>query len=226
MKNQKCRKLKWNQIRREAVQQYEATHYPIGSAARCPIEEKMEIPLTQERFATVDKEDFEWLSKFKWHAHKRGRTWYARRTVESEGLQKTDFMHRAILAHHGHDLTVGEVDHINGDGLDNRKSNLQVISHAENIRKSRTQSNNTSGFRGVSWHKRDQVWSAFIEVNNVRKYLGSFKSKINAALAYDEAARKYFGEFAKLNLPLLNSRQVNADESVRALNGTVPEAYA
>ncbi len=185
-----------------------------------------EIRLTQGKVAVVDAEDFEWLSKFKWHAHKRGRTWYARRTVESEGIQKTDFMHRAILAYHTRDLTVGEVDHINGDGLDNRKSNLQVISHAENIRKSRKQSNNTSGFRGVSWHKRDQVWCAFIEVDDARKYLGSFKSKISAAVAYDEAAKKYFGEFAKLNLPTLNSHQAKAEKSGRALDEIVPEASA
>ena len=159
--------------------------------------EPIEIQLTQGKVAIVDAEDFRWLSKFKWHAHKRGRTWYARRAVSG----KTEFMHRVILAHHGYDLTTGEVDHINGDGLDNRKLNLQVISHAENIRKSRTQVNNKSGFRGVSWHKRDSVWCAFIEVDNIRQYIGSFKSKIAAALAYDDAARKYFGSFAALNFP-------------------------
>ena len=133
----------------------------------------IEIQLTQGKVAIVDAEDYEWLSKFKWHAHKRGQTWYARRAASG----KTEFMHRTVLSHHGNDLTVGEVDHINGDGLDNRKSNLQVISHAENIRKSRVQSNNKSGFRGVSWHKRDLVWCAFIEVENIRKYIGSFRNR-------------------------------------------------
>jgi hypothetical protein len=155
------------------------------------------VVLTQDKAAVVDAEDCEWLSKFKWHAHERGRTWYARRAASS----RTVSMHRAILEHHGYDLTSGEVDHINGDGLDNRKSNLQIVSHAENIRKSRVQKNNKSVFRGVSWHKGDRRWRAFVEVDNVRKYLGSFKNKIDAALAYDQAAKKYFGRFATLNLP-------------------------
>jgi hypothetical protein len=116
-------------------------------------------------------------------------------------------MHRAILEYHGSDLTSGEVDHVNGDGLDNRKSNLQIVSHAENIRKSRVQKNNTSGFRGVSWHKGDRRWQAFVEVDNIRKYLGSFKNKIDAALAYDQAAKKYFGRFATLNLPDFKASQ-------------------
>ena len=165
--------------------------------------ESREIELTQGKFAVVDSADCEWLSKFKWHAHERGRTWYARRAAST----KTVFMHRAILEYHGSDLTSGEVDHVNGDGLDNRKSNLQIVSHAENIRKSRVQKNNTSGFRGVSWHKGDRRWQAFVEVDNIRKYLGSFKNKIDAALAYDQAAKKYFGRFATLNLPDFKASQ-------------------
>jgi hypothetical protein len=155
------------------------------------------IELTQCKEAVVDSEDYEWLSKFKWHAHERGKTWYARRVASN----KTIFMHRAILEHHCSDLTTGEVDHINGNGLDNRKSNLQIIAHAQNIQKSGIQVNNKSGFRGVSWHKRDRRWQAFIQVGKVRKYLGNFKTKIAAALAYNDAARKYFGKFARLNLP-------------------------
>ena len=176
-------------------------------------EHPVTVNLTQDKVAIVDADDFEWLSEFKWYAHERGRTWYARRAQSG----KTVFMHRAILCHHGYDLTAGEVDHINGNGLDNRKANLQIISHAENIRKSRTQINNKSGYKGVYWHKRDQRWQAFIEVYNVRKYLGSFKTKIAAALAYDVAAKKYFGTFAKLNL--LN--QTLGDFGGKICNGTI-----
>ncbi len=74
-------------------------------------ERTKEIQLTQGKVAIVDADDLEWLSRFKWYAHKRGRTWYARRTVESKGSQKTEFMHRIILDHYGCDLTTGEVDH-------------------------------------------------------------------------------------------------------------------
>ena len=170
------------------------------------------IELTQGKVAIADAEDFQWLSEFKWHAHERGRSWYARRAAS----KKTIFMHRAILEHHGYDLTSGEVDHINGDGLDNRKSNLQVISHAENIRKSRVQINNKSGFRGVSWHKGDRRWQVVIEVDNIKNYIGSFRSKIAAALAYDRAAKKCFGKFAKLNLPDIKNNQMQLDQFVAA----------
>jgi len=163
-------------------------------------EEPKRIQLTQSQVALVDAEDFEWLSKLKWHAHRRRRTWYARRAA----LGKTEFMHREILDYHGYNLATGEVDHISGDGLDNRKSNLQIISHAENIRKSRIQLNNKSGYRGVSWSKRDRIWQAFIGVNKARKYLGSYKTKLDAALAYDEAAKMYYGMFAVLNFPVLS----------------------
>jgi hypothetical protein len=170
------------------------------------------IQLTQGKVAIVDAEDYGLLSKFKWHAHERGRTWYARRAASN----KTIFMHRAILEYHSYDLTSGEVDHINGDGLDNRKSNLQVISHAENIRKSRVQINNKSGFRGVSWHKGDRRWQVVIEVDNIKKYIGSFRTKIAAALAYDQAAKKYFGKFANLNLPNIQNSQMLQDQFVDA----------
>lgn len=164
-------------------------------------ERTKEIPLTQGKAAMVDAEDLEWLAKLKWHAHKGGRTWYARCTIKTVGMQRTQLMHRAILEHHGYDLIAGVVDHINGDGLDNRKSNLQIITHAENIQKCRIQENNKSGYRGVSWHRRDSRWRAYIEVNRVRKYLGSFKTKIAAAHAYNDAAYSYFGRFARLNFP-------------------------
>jgi hypothetical protein len=187
-------------VQNESARQYEIIHYLGESANGCPIEE-MRIPLTQGKFAAADKEDIGWLSQFKWHAHKRGRNWYARRVASA----KTVFMHRAILEYHGYDLTSGEVDHVNGNGLDNRKSNLQIVSHAENIRKSRVPTNNKSGFRGVSWHKGDRRWQVIIEVDNIKKYVGSFRSKIAAALAYDQAAKKYFGNFATLNLPDFNA---------------------
>jgi hypothetical protein len=90
-----------------------------------------------------------------------------------------------------------DIDHINGDGLDNRWSNLRLATRAENIRNSRTKATNTSGFKGVSWHKRDRKWQAHIKINGRSKNLGLFEAPEDAHAAYVAAAQKYHGEFAR-----------------------------
>ena len=93
-------------------------------------------------------------------------------------------------------------DHINGDGLDNRKQNLRICTHAENLRNRRLGKNNTSGYKGVSWHKLHKLWYAHISHNKKLMSLGYFKDKEEAAKAYDRKAIELFGEFAKLNFPI------------------------
>jgi hypothetical protein len=102
-------------------------------------------------------------------------------------------MHRAILrAGDGHN-----VDHIDGDGLNNRRSNLRFATTAQNSANRGKQKNNTSGFKGVRWHKRDKRWRAVIGINGKTKQIGSFKTPEAAYDAYCAAARELHGVFAR-----------------------------
>jgi hypothetical protein len=91
------------------------------------------------------------------------------------------------------------IDHIDGDALNNQKKNLRICTHAENMRNSQIPINNTSGYKGVSYNKRYKKWEAHISFNNKLLNLGSFNDPVDAARAYNAAALKYHGEFAKLN---------------------------
>ena len=93
------------------------------------------------------------------------------------------------------------VDHINGNPQDNRLSNLRIVTEIDNQRNMRLPSHNTSGFKGVSFRKDRGKYRAYISIHNKTKHLGSFESAENAARAYDDAARFYFGEYASLNFP-------------------------
>ena len=149
-----------------------------------------QIELTQGKFALVDDDDFDWLSKWKWHYDTR----YARR-AGAWRLGKI-FMHREI-ARPGEAV----VDHINGNTLDNRKENLRVCEQAENIKNKKIQKNSTSGYKGVSIvkGKKKDKWTAMISISNQMTYLGTFCTPEDAARAYDNAAIENYGRFAKTN---------------------------
>ncbi len=94
------------------------------------------------------------------------------------------------------------VDHINGEGLDCQRHNMRVCTHSDNQHNRKwSLGKKTSKFKGVSWNKNDGVWRAFIYLNWKQIYLGRFSKEVDAAKAYDSAARKYFGVFSKLNFP-------------------------
>jgi HNH endonuclease len=158
------------------------------------------IPLTQGKVALVDDADFEWLSQWKWQAVLEGHVWYAIRTDRSGDRERKVKMHRLIM---GEPEGV-EIDHQDGDGLNNQRGNLRQATHSQNHQNRRKIRGCSSKYKGVSWHKLCKRWQAYIKLSGVRRHLGLFKSEKVAALAYDFAARDLFGEFAKLNFPEYN----------------------
>jgi hypothetical protein len=99
----------------------------------------------------------------------------------------------------GIDPAEKEIDHINGNTLDNRFKNLRLASNADNNKNQKKPKNNTSGFKGVVWHKISKKWNAQIKVNYKRIHLGYYTNKFYAALVYARAAKHYFGEWRRLN---------------------------
>jgi len=153
------------------------------------------IPLTQGRFILVDNDRFEYLNSFHWVASIGG---YAQTQRMKNKVISRIRMHRMIM-----NAKKGErVDHINGNRLDNRVSNLRLCTNAENVRNSKIRSNNTTGYKGVYQHKSKSFnkFEAYIWVDYKKIILGYFKNKIDAAKAYNKGALKYHKEFAHLNV--------------------------
>ncbi len=160
-----------------------------------------EIELTQGKIALVDAEDYDRLNAVKWQASTNGNKksiYYAARTDTSGPKRRKIFMHREII---GNIADGFEVDHINGDRLDNRRENLRVCTHAQNKRNNKKNINNTSGFTGVSFHKALQKWGAKVVLDGKTHWLGGYDTPEEAAIAYDDAALRLHGEFATLNFP-------------------------
>jgi hypothetical protein len=155
------------------------------------------IDLGEGEFTIVDAADYYRYGKLKWSVVGTGRNLYAIRNVKAgPKLTKIVRLHREIMNAPRGIL----VDHKDNDGLDNRGSNLRLATHSQNqCNKRKTGSKTSSKFRGVYFDKRRVQWHAYIRYNGKRIYLGSFKSENEAGKAYDAAAKKYHGEFARLN---------------------------
>lgn len=152
-----------------------------------------EIPLSQGKVALVDDEDFESISQFKWYANFVHGHWYAKRR---DG-RKTCQMHRLILSATNSQC----VDHIDGNGLNNTRINLRIATSQQNTWNQRPTGRSISGFKGVFWRKNRGHFFASIAADRVYHYLGSFSCPVEAAKAYDEAAKRLHGDFACLNFP-------------------------
>lgn len=154
------------------------------------------IRLTRNKFALVDDQDFNWLNEFNWYAHK-GKSpglWYVSRGV-NKPKRTTISMHRLIL-----DVPQGvDIDHIDRNGLNNQRNNLRVATKIQNAGNQRKIVGASSRYKGVTWHKRDNRWQAQLQTKKRMLFLGTFTIEQEAALAYDEAAMKYFGAYAYTN---------------------------
>lgn len=153
-----------------------------------------QVPLTRGMFAIVDDDDYATASAVRWYASPRHGLWYARGRLGGKRVQ----LHRLIIG--APDGVM--VDHVNGDSLDCRRSNLRLASVQENSRNSRGRGS-VSGFKGVKRAaSRRNPWRAYIEMDCRFVHIGMFSDRESAARAYDAKARELFGEFARLNFPV------------------------
>ncbi len=156
------------------------------------------IPLTQGRFALVDNADYKWLNRWKWCAERRQYTYYAyRRSHQIADKQINIRMHRMILGLKRGDKR--QCDHRDHDGLNNQQSNLRICTVQQNSFNQTSKKVSSSKFKGVSWNKWACRWRVYIGHKGEVFHLGYFINEVEAAKAYDKAARKYHGGFASLN---------------------------
>lgn len=154
-----------------------------------------EITTKSNDIVYVDDEIYDYLSQFVWYTRKDRKTKYAIRFDTINGKKTSIQMHRDIMK-----LTDTRlIDHIDGNRLNNQKDNLRICNNSENHMNRGKQRNNTSGYKGVTWHKKDKKWQAQIIKERKCYYLGSFVDPEDAARAYDKKAKELHGQFAKLN---------------------------
>jgi hypothetical protein len=160
----------------------------------------LRIPLSRGKFAIVDPEDYPTLARHKWYAKDGRRTRYAQRNVRDPltGKQVLINMHRQILSIPPH--LVG--DHVNRNGLDNRKANVRPATRSQNAyNTAKPRVPSRSEYKGVHWRSSSQKWRVEITAAGRKTYIGTFHDEVRAAKAYDRAAEKYHGQFAVLNFP-------------------------
>lgn len=180
------------------------------------------VPLTRNRYAIVNRRLYGWIMQWSWIAwkgDKSGNLFYAATSIRKNGKTQIVMMHNLIADRFGIKIK----DHKNRNPLDNRVSNLRSATYSQNSANHRRQSNNKSGFNGVFWNRHDETWVATITVRGRKMYIGRSDSKIDAARLHDIAARKYFGEFAVLNLP--NDVQADSFQPLRRKLGRRPKNH-
>lgn len=156
----------------------------------------IEIPLNNGLVALIDEDDDPLVRQYHWWAKESDNERLYAITEPMVNYQKSVIrMHRLILGF----PNTPDIDHWNGNGLDNRRSNLRAATHSQNMMNRPAPITNTSGYKGVSWHRKAGKWMAMIWDRNKQIYLGLYVDPVEAALAYDAAAIRLHGEFAYLN---------------------------
>lgn len=151
------------------------------------------IKLTQGQFAMVDDLDYRWLKKIKWHAKKKRDRYYA-----VSGSTPKIYMHRLLLGLGFDDKRVP--DHIDRNSLNNQRSNLRIATGQQNRHNAQSHTGSKSKFKGVTYcNDKKKKWRARIRAGQINKHLGHFESEIDAAIAYNKAAKELHGDFAYLN---------------------------
>ncbi len=156
------------------------------------------IVLTRDKFAIVDSEDIDRISKFKWHYTTTGyamRMVYLKRRIPNVIEKYSQPMARKIMGV----PAPTQVDHISTFRLDNRKINLRICNFSQNGGNRNKRRNLTSIYKGVCFDKKNGSWVAYITINYKYKFLGYFTNEVKAAKVYDKKARELFGEFARTN---------------------------
>lgn len=158
------------------------------------------IELTKGKVTVVDEKDFAWLSRFSWFVecptNSPHLVYAVRKIRKPNGKYGRRLMHREIT---GAPDGV-EIDHHNGDGLDNRRKNLRPATPSQNQANARKHADaQHSIYKGVTWHKGNEKYQASIQFQKRRHYLGHFSNQTHAARAYNAAAIKFFGDYARLN---------------------------
>lgn len=153
---------------------------------------KTKIPLSQGKFARVDRKNYDYLNQWKWHyTHGYAVRRIHKRLRSNEYTGNYIYMHRLIMQ-----TPEGMVsDHINGDGLDNREDNLRNCTQTQNLINRKVQSNSLSGIKGVRWNKHKNRYEPNITVDGKKVYIGRFKTIEEATEAYKQASIKHFGEY-------------------------------
>lgn len=152
------------------------------------------ITLPNNKYTLVDDEDFVILSQYKWHSFKNRNTFYCHRNIYLKNVKRSCVtLHRQIMGNPKNKI----IDHIDGNGLNNLRSNLRIVTNSQNLFNRGKQNNNTSGLKRISWHKREKKWRADIGINGKQITLGYFKTKEEAYKVYIEACKKYHGKLQR-----------------------------
>lgn len=160
------------------------------------------LPLNRGKFAQVPDDAYDRViqagEEYRWYVRKHRNTFYAQRSIphpNKPGKMTAQSLHQFLLP------GVKQIDHADGDGLNNQWDNLRPATDTQNSANRKKLTNTTSRFKGVCWHKGIRSWIAQIKIHQYHLHLGSYESEEDAAHVYDYAAKIYFGEFARVNFP-------------------------